>query len=70
MSEMIERVAKAINDVDGCYVQPQPWHYIEAKAAIEAMCEPTEEMLEAGAYDLDMKLETQYKNMIDAALKE
>ena len=42
----------------------------DADAAITAMREPTEAMLDAGAYDLDMKLETQWQRMIDAALKE
>ncbi len=66
-NEMIEKVAKAIrdsfnsNDVD-CYPI--------AKAAIAAMREPTEEMIDAGAYDLNMKLQQQWQAMIDAALKE
>ena len=77
MSEMIERVAKAIH---GYRDKPIPWdrcaptYQVElrkqAKAAIEAMKEPTEEMLEAGAYDLDIKLSTQYQNMINKALEE
>ncbi len=66
MSEMIERVAKAINNVDGCYVQPQPWHYAEAKAAIEVMREPTEEMTR-GRFDVSVR---GWYAMIDAALKE
>ena len=41
-----------------------------AKAAIEAMREPTDKMLDAGAYDLDMTLKMQWHNMIDAALKD
>lgn len=64
-NEMIERVAFAIASNLGLMTSSEL-----AKAAIEAMREPTEEMLDAGAYDLDMKLITQYQYMIDAALKE
>jgi len=76
-NEMIERVAKAIInrlkkaayptlEIDDCIAS----YDIIAKAAIQAMREPTEEMIDAGAYDLDMTVKTQYQNMIDAALKE
>ncbi len=41
-----------------------------AKASIEAMKEPTQAMLDAGAYDLDMTLEQQWQRMIEAALKD
>lgn len=47
-----------------------PNFMIDAKTAIEAMKEPTCEMLDAGAYDFDMTLERQYKQMIEAALKD
>ncbi len=41
-----------------------------AKAAIQAMREPTEEMLKVGQSVDDIDLGTQYNFMIDAALKE
>lgn len=46
------------------------WAYEYARIAIEAMREPTEAMVDAGAYDLDMTIKTQWTNMIDAALKD
>lgn len=71
--DMIERVAKALSqqlDKDGYYVDA-------ARAAIEAMREPTEAMVEAFDTDVDAwiseKIEDPmhlYKVMIDAALKE
>jgi hypothetical protein len=72
-NEMIERVAKAMFDkfcpgiryVDNDKV----WYEEAAQCAIEAMKEPTEAMLDAGAYDLDMTLKQQWKLMIEAALK-
>lgn len=74
MSEMIERVAKAICCPNGCLATldcsiPNKRDMEKAKAAIEAMREPTEAMLDAGAYDLDMTLEQQLERMIEAALK-
>lgn len=73
MSEMIERAARAIHLTFGFKEWPKGYEcencLIAAKAAIEAMREPTEAMLDAGAYDLDMTLEQQYKRMIEAALK-
>ena len=75
-NEMIERVAKALcnHGVSEHYDKlplliKEGWQRI-AKVAIKAMMEPTEAMLDAGAYDLDMTLERQYKNMIEAALKD
>lgn len=71
--DMIERVAKALSqqlDKDGYYVDA-------ARAAIEAMRDPTPEM-EKGlqaylgsltAYD-EPSCETAYRAMVDAALKE
>jgi len=52
MSEMIERVARAIaaDNVRG-NSNWQDW-LVEARAAIEAMREPTEKMWDAGAADL------------------
>lgn len=80
---MIEKVARAIfNDFqetqDGHLkknkwedsLASQPYFISAAKAAIEAMREPTEEMIDAGAYDLDITIKTQYQAMIDQALKD
>ncbi len=65
---MMEKVADAMFD---CNIQFKILTNKQlARAAIEAMREPTEEMLDAGAYDLDMTLKMQYQRMIDAALKE
>lgn len=54
MSEMIERVAKAIAaEVAGCPITPEIPHtaYLPvARAAIQAMREPTKEMAEEGGY--------------------
>lgn len=70
MSEMVERVAKAIEDADienGC-------DYIGmARAAIAAMREPTSGMISASAkcnIEPEMMLHKQrWKAMIDEALK-
>lgn len=74
---MIEKVARALikqTEADCGYRFPSEtnWRYCykKAKAAIEAMREPTDEMVDAGAYDLDMTVAMQYRKMIDAALKE
>jgi len=75
-NEMIERVAKAIFAIDFptgklLWEKAQQDIYLKiAKAAIEAMKEPTQAMFDAGAYDLDMTLKQQWERMIEAALKE
>lgn len=66
--DMIERVAKALSqqlDKDGYYVDA-------ARAAIEAMRDPTEAMVEAGEKHVRVGrlAEEKYKAMIDAALNE
>lgn len=75
---MIEKVAKAIyysncgdeqgvfENIDASYKQ---LFIDEAKAAIEAMREPTEEMIKHLTVD-DQDAIPYYKAMIDAALKE
>jgi hypothetical protein len=82
MSEMIERVAKAIWD-DAC--PGMTWGEIDrltyrgwAQAAIEAMREPTGEMIDAGAgsvvivgfgrFSLEGQPSKAWRAMIDAAL--
>lgn len=66
MSEMIERVAKAIGIAVGENMQASKMWNEAAKAAIEAMREPTEEMKKD---QMKICIE-EYKSMIDAALKE
>jgi hypothetical protein len=87
MSEMIERVAKAIWDQErkqpDCGHRPD-WEVLnvtaadayraKAKAAIEAMREPTDQMIddgyEAGGYTPDPSdVPAAFRAMIDAALK-
>ncbi len=77
MSEMIERVAKAIydrtleDDQLADYGLPMADAITCAKAAIEAMREPTQDMLNAGKAimtDYDDSLEC-WQAMIDEALK-
>ena len=81
MSEMIERVAKALRKADVEIENNKGFsdnHYlILAKAAIEAMREPTEEVLNAfgGHYGFTppenrAKALPIYQAIIDAALKE
>ena len=48
MSEMIERVAKALAKADGDPSVLFDYYLEHARAAIEAMREPTEEMSKAG----------------------
>ncbi len=71
MSEMIERVAKALVEA---WPSWGTWGDEEARkgarAAIEAMREPTEAMVIAGGKQLDCAFERQcWRAMIDAALK-
>jgi hypothetical protein len=68
MSEMIERVAKAIWEANHGY----DGGLAQARAAIAAMREPTEEMITAGehAYLPTCNFEAVYHAMIDAALAE
>jgi hypothetical protein len=74
MSEMIERVARVLHardDYDG-----YTWHdYIpDARAAIAAMREPNEKMIDAGFKQqqivLSKPVEGLWQSMIDAALGE
>ncbi|MEZ2132438.1 MULTISPECIES: hypothetical protein [unclassified Sinorhizobium] len=76
MTTMIERVARAImEDSGGGRDRPDfNWRYYEsaARAAIEAMREPTEDMRIAGCQEtwLDPSVDDIYRAMIDAALQE
>lgn len=77
---MLEKVAEAISISfrEEGYIEnesdPDEWKEFlrAAKAAISAMREPTEEMLEAGfqSTSYDGAIEVAYPKMINAALKE
>lgn len=75
MSEMVERVARAMckarrRDPDRCRPEGQPqWmkYRREARAAIEAMRKPTDEMLDTLSTG---ETWDRYLMMIDAALKD
>jgi hypothetical protein len=81
MSEMIERMAKAMCDahIPGSWQTaewPQRHHYIDqARAAIEAIREPTQAMIAAACDDFDKRGRGQqsythiWQAMIDEALK-
>lgn len=72
-NEMFERVANGISvklKALGYMKAANNYSSMLAKAAIEAMREPTQAMLDAGAYDLDISLEQQWERMINAALKD
>jgi len=69
MSEMVERVAKAISGAPF----PSKASMAKARAAIEAMREPTDEMLFSGAQwrTLDDPFGSKrWQDMIDAALEK
>lgn len=83
MTDMIERVARALHDADWrtqygtTHIDGTPrtwencmeteWWLNQARTAIEAMREPSEAMIEAGRDEFDDKV---WKAMIDAALRE
>lgn len=67
-NEMIERVARAIEKSAKDCGKGSELFKTMAKDAIEAMREPTEEMI-GDCPDPDYVI-TKYKSMIDAALKE
>lgn len=80
MSEMIERVARAMCCPDGCVDPkfcciPNPRDIYRVRAAIAAMREPTKEMCKAGAErhmvsNLEEEAKIKYQWMIDEALKK
>lgn len=49
MSEMVERVARALANEEGYAYDPVPYNR-RARAAIEAMREPTDAMVDAGGW--------------------
>lgn len=68
MSEMIERVGRALAQEDGYAYDPLPYD-ARAKAAIQAMREPTNRMVDAFYVDHYGQAVTAWKAMIDEALK-
>ncbi len=69
MSEMIERVASAMfeADDDGSWKHGQLRYRLLARAAIEAMREPTDAMCDAADWQQQSEV-NQYQRAIDAAL--
>ena len=68
MSTMIERVARAIDD---CPEWPaKTYRKRLARAAVEAMREPTDAMRNAVASNWGSRTWREYGEVIDAALKE
>lgn len=68
MSKMIERVADAIAKVEAS--PRRTWHVDQARAAIEAMREPTLEMINAARWeDGTHTAGVVWMEMIDEALK-
>lgn len=81
MSEMIERVAKALYDISLRKMNSAEWEDAgsftqdtkrrEARAAIEAMREPTRDMIDAAAtVDRYAEPGEEWGPMIDTALRE
>ena len=76
--DMIERVAAALKKANETWARAAPmmdgfheksvYHFM-ARAAVESMREPTEEMIRRGAED-DYYVEYAWRYMIDEALKE
>jgi hypothetical protein len=80
MTGMVERVARAIYEAHGVYEpREKPWgsvsqavksdYLCEARAAIAAMGEPTEEMMRAGARQTGAP-DCIWRAMIDEALRD
>jgi len=68
--DMIERVARAIYAAE-CWDTAAPGFYQHAaRAAIEAMREPTEVMLDAAMQFASCDLKSEWQAMIEAALGE
>ncbi len=78
---MVERVARVLQDQGNAggtpladfERQPPGWqehHRRLARAAIEALREPTEAMLAAGMAEAEVDLASEYRAMIDSALSD
>lgn len=73
MVSMIERVGRALAKEEGYAYDPLPYD-ARARAAIEAMREPTEAIIKAHHLvpednDFDQRAADNWRNLIDAALK-
>ena len=71
MSEMVERVARAMAERAGFsweHCTQEQWKS-DARAGIEAMREPTKEMVRAAEANAGAPYTYAYRDMIDAALK-
>lgn len=73
MSEMVERVAKALGESVPGLIFPDAWPWeTMARAALEAMREPTDEMARIGLYlteGSDPDFKDIWRQMINKALK-
>jgi hypothetical protein len=69
MSEMVERVAKTLQEID--FTVGKPNYFQAARAVIEAMREPTEAMWKAEqpTWSLGRPMWDWWRAMIDEALK-
>jgi len=73
MSEMIERVGRALAGLEGYDYDPFPYDEM-ARTVIKAMREPTEAIIKAHHLvpednDFDQRAADNWRNLIDAALK-
>lgn len=72
MSEMVERVAESLRASMPGLTNPEAWPWKTlARAAIEAMREPTEDMADAGAIETNSEEDAIecWKAMIEEALR-
>lgn len=69
MSEMVKRVAKALAALPSSQREGGPTYDQYARAAIEAMREPTPQMLATFADGDDPAYAEDWRTMIDAALE-
>ena len=79
MSEMIERVARALWAVSDDSGEPWPWnecpeaqkagYRLHARAAVEATREPTEAMMLAACHAGNADMEASWRAAVDEALK-
>ncbi len=72
MSEMIQRVARALAQLEGHENLPtlQSAYEQRARVAIEAMREPTDDMLDDGEWNAEHGVGPTWRSMISAALEE
>ena len=73
MTEIVDRVARAIAEANGRSFVANNAPYAEqyrrfARAAIAALREPTDSMIDAGMKEAECDLASEYRAMIDCAL--